>query len=81
MASGFCTSVSPDEADCMIDPVKVQALLDGLGFINLTQEDEYAVYANRYLMREAKDTHARVFYDQYRALGGMLTISEVSCIS
>ncbi|KAM7470514.1 hypothetical protein LguiA_008697 [Lonicera macranthoides] len=53
-----------------IDPVTVQALVDGLGFQAFVEEGDYAVFAARYLMREPKGTRGRVFYERYRALGG-----------
>lgn len=36
-----------------ISPIDVQAYLDRLDFINLTQEGDYATYPYRYLMGEA----------------------------
>ncbi|KAM7514850.1 hypothetical protein LguiA_004433 [Lonicera macranthoides] len=53
-----------------IDPVTVQALVDGLGFQMFTEEGDYAAFATRYLMRERKGTRGQVFYERYRALGG-----------
>ena len=50
--------------------IEVQALLDGLSFLNLTHEGDYAEFTHRYLMREPKGVHGRVFYDRCRALGG-----------
>lgn len=56
-----------------IDPAMVQALLDGLGFIELTHEGYYPAFVAQYLMREPKGDHGRVFYKRYAALGGDLT--------
>ena len=53
-----------------IDPVMVQALLDSLDFIPLTQEGDYAAFAALYLMREPKGVRARHIYARYRAQGG-----------
>ncbi|KAM7461700.1 hypothetical protein LguiA_029821 [Lonicera macranthoides] len=53
-----------------IDPVTVQALVDGLGFQTFTEEGDYIAFAARYLMRERKGTRGLVFYERYRALGG-----------
>lgn len=43
--------------------------MDRLDFINLTYKGDYAVFATRYLMREDKGAHGRIFYKRYIALG------------
>lgn len=53
-----------------IEPIMVHALLDGLDFINLAHEGDYAAFAARYLMREEKGVRGWVFYERYAALGG-----------
>lgn len=70
MASHSCTPLSPNEGMIKIDPVMVQALLDGLDFISLTYKWDYAAFAYRYLMREPKGVRSRVIYERYTALGG-----------
>lgn len=48
----------------------VQALLDGLSFIEFTREGSCSAFAARFMMRELKGVRGWVFYERYAALGG-----------
>jgi len=50
--------------------VEVPALIDGIPFEGLVREGDYAVFADRYLMREQKGVRGCTFYERYTALGG-----------